>query len=104
MNVWCHPLEIAFSSTHISTWPKGILKIWRLDQNNKIDICTLFSLMLDAYGMFNFPKTQGFSRIECQTWSPVGQYDQQDIFNSLAFFMGNNPRLNQVDVVQNTQD
>ena len=64
MNVWCHPLEIAFSSSHISSWPKGILKVWRLDQNNKIDIY--------AYGMFNFPKTQGFSRIECQTWSPVG--------------------------------
>jgi hypothetical protein len=43
----------------------------------------------------NLPRTKGFHRIECETWTPMGDRKQ----GSLNFFLGTFPRLKGNEVV-----
>jgi B9 domain-containing protein 2 len=54
---WSHPFELYFAPGDLYGWPKGLIRVWRLDEANKLD---LFS-----YGVFNFPRLSGFNKIEC---------------------------------------
>lgn len=63
-------------------WPIGMVKVWRLDESNKLD--------LYSYGVFNFPRTGGFHSIECETWTPIGNWKAA----ALSILTGNQPRLN----------
>ena len=84
---WAHPLELYFVPRDLSGWPKGIVRVYRLDESNKLD--------LYSYGVFNFPRTSGFHRIECETWTPLGNWRS----TALSIFMGNQPRLNWTDTL-----
>lgn len=46
---WSHPLELFFSPKDLLGWPKGVVRVWRLDSSGKLD--------LYSYGIFNFPRT-----------------------------------------------
>ncbi|KAL4429428.1 hypothetical protein ABPG74_021015 [Tetrahymena malaccensis] len=108
MFVWSHPLDLEFKVGSVNGWqafqikiaiifnlfyffkhrPKGILKIWRLDDTNKIDII--------SYGVVNFPRQDGFHRLEVDTWSPIGDWSYQNF----QFYLGTQPRLANLDLTK----
>jgi B9 domain-containing protein 2 len=79
--VWCHPIDIHLSVGDLGEWPRAMVKVWRLDENNKIDML--------SYGMVNMPRTAGFHRLEVSTWIPMKDHKSA----ALSFFMGNQPKL-----------
>jgi len=85
--IWSHPVDLHFASNDLNGWPKAIFRVWRLDSSNKMDTF--------GYGVLNLPRSAGFHKIECETWSPIGDWDTK----SLAFFLGTHPRLQSLDVV-----
>ncbi|KAL4467988.1 hypothetical protein ABPG72_015858 [Tetrahymena utriculariae] len=88
MFIWSHPLDLEFKVGSVNGWPKGILKIWRLDNTNKIDII--------SYGVINFPRQDGFHRLEVDTWSPIGDWSYQNF----QFYLGTQPRLANLDLTK----
>eukprot|EP01017_Pseudomicrothorax_dubius_P040820 TRINITY_DN6456_c0_g1_i3.p1 TRINITY_DN6456_c0_g1~~TRINITY_DN6456_c0_g1_i3.p1 ORF type:complete len:237 (+),score=40.03 TRINITY_DN6456_c0_g1_i3:64-774(+) len=88
MYYWCHPFDIHYKAAELSGWPKAIFRVWRLDNSGKIDII--------SYGECSFPRVSGFSKIECETWSPIADWKS----NSFSFFLGNNPRLSSADITE----
>lgn len=58
-----------------------MVKVWRLDESNKLD--------LYSYGVFNFPRTSGFHSIECETWTPMGNWKT----SAISIMTGTQPRL-----------
>lgn len=82
--VWSHPFETQFFPQSFELWPKGIIRLWKLDSNN--------SLSVFAFGSFYFPfspgsprprNQKGFREIEVPCWSPVNDNlsTQSDVFN-----------------------
>ena len=76
-----HPVELYFIPEDLSGWPMGMVKVWRLDESNKLD--------LYSYGVFNFPRTSGFHQIECETWTPMGNWKT----SAISIMTGTQPRL-----------
>jgi hypothetical protein len=64
----------------------------------KIGYFLIFNLLV-SYGVANFPKKQGFSRIECQTWSPSGSSFSKVNYDALSFYFGNKPRIQSIDIL-----
>lgn len=46
---WSHPVEFYFAPKDLIGWPRGVVRVWRLDKSGKLD--------LYSYGVFNFPRT-----------------------------------------------
>ena len=53
-----------------------------------------------AYGVTHLPKTSGFSEIECQMWTPYGDWK----FGALSFYMDSAPRLNNLRALSKDLD
>lgn len=69
-----------------------MVKVWRLDESNKLD--------LYSYGVFHLPRTNGFHRIECETWTPVGNWKA----SALSILTGAQPRLSAEHLGLNAKD
>lgn len=89
------PIRLAFQAELIvrlvlirSYRPKAILKVWRFNDSSSTND-------LLAYGVTHFPKTSGFSEIECQTWTPYGDWK----FGALSFYLDSTPRLNNLTIM-----
>jgi hypothetical protein len=65
-----------------------IIKVWRF--NNSSSTNDLLS-----YGVAHLPKHSGYSKIECETWTPYGDWKYQ----TLSFYLGTQARLHNVNVV-----
>jgi hypothetical protein len=68
--------------------PKIILKMWRFNDSSSTND-------LLAYGVAHLPKTSGFQEIECQMWTPYGDWK----FGALSYYMDSAPRLNNLNVL-----
>ena len=66
MFIWSHPIDLNFSVNDLNGWPRGIFKVWRLDETNKVDVF--------SYGACTLPKTAGYHKIYVDTWSPIGNW------------------------------
>ena len=42
----------------------------------------------------NLPRTSGYHEIECNTWTPFGNY----YMNTNSFFLGNKPKLTDLNM------
>ena len=61
MFIWSHPLDLHFAVNDLNGWPRAVVKIWRLDETNKVDVRKLNNLIFKvSYGVGMFPKTAGF--------------------------------------------
>ena len=49
--VWSHPFETHLFPQSFELWPKGILRLWKLDSNNNLSVF--------AFGSFHFPFSPG---------------------------------------------
>jgi len=92
MFIWSHPIDVHFAVNDLTGWPKAIFRVWRLDSSNKMDTF--------SYGVLNFPKSAGFHVLDCETWSPLGDWKT----SSMSFFMGTNPRLQSLDAISQSLD
>lgn len=45
--------------------------------------------------MVHLPKHPGYSKIECETWTPFGDWKYQ----TLSFYLGTQARLNNLNVI-----
>ena len=50
---------------------------------------------LMAYGVTYLPKSSGFHEIECQMWTPYGDWK----FGALSFYTNSAPRLNNLHIL-----
>ncbi len=82
--VWSQAFEFLYTPNTPDGWPHGILKIWKFDEANKLDII--------AYSKFIVPLESGFHELECKTWTPIGDAKSSD----LAFYFGNYPRVRDI--------
>lgn len=68
--------------------PKAILKVWRFNDSTSTND-------LLAYGVVHLPKTSGFHQIQCEMWTPYGDWK----FGALSFYMDSTPRLNNLNIL-----
>jgi len=85
--VWSQSFETLYAPSSIEGWPSGILKVWKFDEANKLDII--------AYCKFIVPLEPGYHEIECHTWTPIGDAKSSD----LAYYFGNYPRIRDISHV-----
>jgi len=90
--VWSHPVDLHLAAGDLSGWPKAIFVVWRLDSSNKIDTF--------SYGVMDLPRTKGYHKLSCSTWSPMGDLNS----GSLSFFLQTFPRLKQRDLLAQSLD
>lgn len=65
-----------------------VIKVWRFNDSSSTND-------LLAYGMAHLPKHPGYSKIECETWTPYGDWKYQ----TLSFYLGTQARLNNLNVI-----
>lgn len=68
--------------------PKIIIKVWRFNDSSSTN-----DLM--AYGVTHLPKKSGFHQLECQMWTPYGDWK----FGALSYYMDSTPRLNNLNIL-----
>lgn len=49
-----------------------------------------------SYGVVNFPRQDGYHKIEVETWSPMGDWK----YSNFSFFLGTQPRLSNLDMTK----
>jgi B9 domain-containing protein 2 len=69
-----------FQAKAVNGWPKVVFVVWKVDDANKIDVCKrliwicLIYCFQVSYGMLNLPRTTGYHEVECNTWTPYGDF------------------------------
>ncbi len=53
-----------------------------------------------SYGIMDMPRTKGYHKLSCSTWSPMGDLNS----GSLSFFLQTFPRLKQRDIIAQSLD
>jgi len=53
-----------------------------------------------SYGVMDLPRTKGFHKLTCSTWTPMGDLNSA----SLSFFLQTFPRLKARDVIAQNLD
>ncbi|KAK8777190.1 hypothetical protein V5799_029465 [Amblyomma americanum] len=62
--VWCHPVDVHFSTRGIQDWPKLVVQVWHQDDYGRNELI--------GYGSCHLPSSPGFAKVDCATWRPVG--------------------------------
>jgi len=91
MHVWGHPFDLHLGTQTISGWPRLLLRVWRLDLYENIDII--------GYGSLYLPNQPGSHDLICETWRPRGSPLQE----SQAFYLEAPPKLTGADVLSSNQ-
>lgn len=52
-----------------------------------------------AYGVCNLPKSAGYSKLICDTWTPIGMSYGKVNYDALSFYLGNKPRVQSIDIL-----
>ena len=60
MFIWSHPIDLHFTVNDLNGWPRAIVKIWRLDETNKVDVSKNSLFFLNnffkvSYGVCSLP-------------------------------------------------
>lgn len=76
MVTFAHPFDLHYTTQNIYGWPKIIIRLWKLDETNKVDLV--------SYGCCTLPNTAGFHEIEFDSWMLKGTLQQE----TLGFFLG----------------
>ena len=84
---FCHPFDLHFTTENPFRWPKLIVRIWKLGENNKYDIL--------SYGTTVLPNTKGYHEIEFQTWCLKGSLTNETMW----FFLESKPMMNTSDAL-----
>ena len=84
---FCHPFDLHFTTENPFGWPKLIVRIWKLGENNKYDLL--------SYGTTVLPNTKGYHEIEFPTWCLKGSLSDE----AMWFFLESKPMMNTSDAM-----
>lgn len=85
--MWCHPLEVHYSTSSIQGWPQVSLQVWRQDKYGRAQVgasaaavythaalLTAPLLLSVGYGCTRMPVVPGMHELEVVTWAPEGSW------------------------------
>ena len=77
MDFFCfdQPFDLHFQTESYCGWPRIVVKIWKLDQTNTIDLL--------SYGTMNLPNSPGYHELSFATWSLHGNIREE----TLSYFL-----------------
>lgn len=90
--VFEHPLDLHYSCTTITGWPRLYIEVWTVDMHGRHSIA--------GYGNITFPLAPGDYDLEVLTWRPEGSTYEK----AMSFFLGANPELVYKDMVLSGND
>ena len=75
-----------------------ILQTKLIPVKNYVNFFYLITLV--SYGVMDLPRTKGFHKLTCNTWTPMGDLNSAN----LSFFLQTFPRLKARDVISQNLD
>ena len=87
-----HPFDLHYTTESYSGWPKIIVKIYKLDETDTIDLM--------GYGTYFLPNKSGYHEIEFYSWTLHG--DKATEIES--YFLDSKPMLRNMDPVEKNLD
>jgi len=84
---FCHPFDLHYTTENPFGWPRLVVRLWKLGDNNKLDIL--------SYGTTILPNTKGYHEYDFQTWCLKGSLTNE----AMWFFLGSKPIMNTSDAV-----
>lgn len=84
---FAHPFDIHLTTKNLYGWPRLISRIWKLDDNCKID--------LYSYGVTSLPNTKGFHEVSFNTWILRGNLKTE----ILSYYLNTKPKMNTSDPI-----
>ena len=81
MDFFCfdQPFDLHFQTESYCGWPRIVVKIWKLDQTNTIDLL--------SYGTMNLPNSPGYHELSFAKWSLHGNIIEE----TLSYFLDSKP-------------
>ena len=70
MCIWAHPIDVHYSMTAPTAWPRIVVQVWKLDENGQHELA--------GYGFTHLPTVPGIHEVEISTWRPLG-HSQEEI-------------------------
>jgi len=89
---WSHPIDVHFATKGIQGWPRLHLQVWNQDIHGRNQ--------LFGYGFVHIPTSPGSHLVECMTWKPVGNFQEE----MQSYFVGGCPQLRKSDLVYSGVD
>ncbi|KAK2152243.1 hypothetical protein LSH36_334g03044 [Paralvinella palmiformis] len=89
---WSHPIDIHFATKGLQGWPKIYFQVWHQDTFGRNE--------LYGYGHCHVPTSPGMHKIDCVTWRPSGNLQEQIMQN----FVGGGPQLKSADLIYSGAD
>ena len=83
---FCHPFDLHFTTENPFGWPRIVVRLWKLNDNNKTNDIL-------SYGTTILPNTKGYHKLEFQTWCLKGSLTDE----AMWFFLNSKPIMNTSD-------